>query len=177
MNHQDSADAPSAGRRTFLRWATGVSALVSGVLVGIPGLRAFVSPTFRRPTPEDWIKLGEADLFDVGVPIKVDFVETVNDAWVENRVLRSVWIYTEDGEKFIVYSGRCTHLGCGFGYDKAAKQFKCPCHQGVFNVQTGAVLGGPPPRALDRLETKIDGGNLYCAFRTYRVGVPDKVEV
>ena len=177
MSHPDSGDAPSAGRRTFLRWATGVSAVVSGVLAGIPGLRAFISPTIRHPSPEDWIKLGEADLFDVGVPVKVDFVETVNDAWVENRVLRSVWVYTDDGEKFIAYSGRCTHLGCGFGYDKTAKQFKCPCHQGVFNVQTGTVLGGPPPRALDRLETKIDGGNLYCAYRTFRVGVPDKVEV
>ena len=177
MSHPESAGGPSAGRRTFLRWATGVSALVSGILAGVPGLRAFISPTFRRAAPEDWIKLGEADLFDVGTPIKIDFVETVNDAWVENRVLRSVWVYTEDGEKFIAYSGRCTHLGCGFGYDKDAKRFKCPCHQGVFDVQTGAVLGGPPPRALDHLETKIEGGNLYCAYRTYRVGVAEKVEV
>jgi len=167
-------DAP--GRRTFLRWATGVSAFVSGLLAGVPVLRAFISPTFRRAVPEDWIKLGEADLFDPDTPTKVDFVETINDAWVENRVLRSVWVYTADGAKFTVYNGRCTHLGCGFGFDKESKRFKCPCHQGVFDVQSGAVLAGPPPRPLDRLETKIEGGDLYCAYRTFRVGVAQKVE-
>lgn len=173
----ESTATPSAGRRTFLRWATGVSALVSGLLAGIPALRVFISPTFRRPAPEDWIKLGEADLFDVDVPTKVDFVETVSDAWVQNRVLHSVWVYTEDGENFSVYSGRCTHLGCGFSFDQETKQFKCPCHQGVFELQTGAVLAGPPPRALDHLETKIEDGQLYCAYRDFRVGIAEKVAV
>jgi menaquinol-cytochrome c reductase iron-sulfur subunit len=177
MDHPESGGAPTGGRRSFLKLATGFSVLVSGVLAGVPVLRAFVSPTFRRVAPEDWIKLGEADLFEVDTPTKVDFVETINDAWVENRVLRSVWVYTADGEKFTVYNGRCTHLGCGFGFDKESKRFKCPCHQGVFDVQSGAVLAGPPPRPLDRLETKIEGGNLYCAYRTFRVGVAEKVEV
>jgi menaquinol-cytochrome c reductase iron-sulfur subunit len=176
MSTSESGSVPSAGRRLFLKAATGVSVVVSGILAGVPVLRAFVSPTFRRAAPEDWIKLGEADLFDPDTPTKVDFVETVNDAWVENRVLRSVWVYTADGEEFTVYNGRCTHLGCGFGFDKESKRFKCPCHQGVFDVQSGAVLAGPPPRPLDRLETKIEGGNLYCAFRTFRVGVAEKVE-
>ena len=168
---------PSAARRAFLRWATGVSAFVSAALAGVPAVRAFISPTFRRPAPENWIKLGEADLFDTDVPTKVDFVETVSDAWVQNRVLHSVWVYTEDDENFTVYSGRCTHLGCGFGFDKESKHFKCPCHQGVFDLKTGAVLDGPPPRSLDRLETKVEGGQLYCAYRDFRVGIAEQVAV
>lgn len=165
------------GRRTFLKWCTAASALVSAALAGFPALRAFVSPTFRRPRPETWIKLGEADLFDLDVPTKVDFVQTVTDAWVENRVLRGVWVYTEDGEKFTVYSGRCTHLGCGYGFDKARTEFRCPCHEGVFDLKTGAVLAGPPPRPLDRLDTKIENGDLYAAYRDFRVGVPEKIAV
>ena len=176
-NPPQSENAARNGRRSFLKWATWASGVLAGILAGVPVLRAFVSPIYRRPAPDQWTKLGEADLFDTDAPTKVDFVETVNDAWVENRVLRSVWVQTEDGEHFTVYNGRCTHLGCGFGYDKTAKRFHCPCHLGAFDVKTGAVLSGPPPRPLDRLETRIEGGNLYCAYRTYRVGVPEKVEV
>ncbi len=165
------------GRRAFLRWAAGVGAFLSAALAGIPALRAFVSPSFRPPAPQTWIKLGEADLFDLDVPVRVDFVETVTDAWVENRVLRSVWVYTEDGEHFTVYSGRCTHLGCSYAFEKTRKVFRCPCHEGIFAAKTGEVLSGPPPRPLDRLETKIEDGDLYAAYRDFRVGVPDKIAV
>ena len=167
----------SAGRRTFLRWATGASAFLSAVLAGVPVLRAFVSPAFRRTTSETWIKLGDVETFDLDIPTKVDFVETVTDAWVENRVLRGVWVYTEDGEHFTVYSGRCTHLGCGYAFEKVTGHFKCPCHEGVFDVKTGGVLAGPPPRALDTLEWKIEDGYLFCAYRDFRVGVEQKVAV
>jgi len=177
MGEAVSKGVAAVGRRTFLKWSTAVSAFVSAALAGIPVVRAFVSPAFKRPTPETWIKLSDVETFDLDIPTKVDFVETVTDAWVENRALRSVWVYTEDGEKFTVYSGRCTHLGCGFGFDKAKQQFRCPCHEGVFDFKTGAVLAGPPPRALDRLETKIENGDLYCAYRDFRVGVPEKVAV
>jgi Rieske Fe-S protein len=171
-------DGPlSAARRRFLKVTTAVSACVSAALAGVPVLRAFVSPTFRRKTTETWIKLGDPATFDLDIPTKVDFVETVTDAWVEKRVLRAVWVYTEDGEQFTVYNGRCTHLGCGYGYEKATGHFKCPCHEGVFDVKTGAVLAGPPPRPLDTLEWKIADGYLYCAYRDFRVGVEQKVAV
>lgn len=167
----------SAGRRRFLKWATAASAVLSTALAGVPVLRAFVSPTFRRTTKETWIKLGDVETFDLDLPTKVDFVETVTDAWVENRMLRGIWVYTEDGEHFTVYSGRCTHLGCGVAFDKVTGHFKCPCHEGVFDVKTGAVLAGPPPRPLDTLEWKIEDGFLYCAYRDFRVGVEQKVAV
>lgn len=167
----------SAGRRKFLKLATGASALVSAALAGIPVVRAFVSPTFRRKITQTWIKLGDVETFDLDIPTKVDFVETVTDAWVENRVLRSVWVYTEDGEKFIVYSGRCTHLGCGYGFEQVTGRFKCPCHEGVFDVKTGKVLAGPPPRPLDQLAWKIEEGYLYCAYQDFRVGIEQKVAV
>jgi Rieske Fe-S protein len=154
-----------------------VAAACSAALAGIPVIRAFLSPAFRKPSSEAWVRLGEADLFDLSVPTKVDLVQTVNDAWVQNRVLRGVWVYTEDGEHFTVYNGRCTHLGCGYTLDKDKKEFHCPCHEGVFEVKSGAVLGGPPPRSLDRLETKIEEGFLYAAYRDFRVGSPDRVAV
>jgi Rieske Fe-S protein len=175
MTHA-AGDLLRSGRRTFLKWATAVGGALSAALAGIPAARAFLSPAFRRPREETWIKLGEVDAFDTETPTKVDFVDTVNDAWVATRRLRSVWVYTEDGETFKVYNGRCTHLGCNYSLDSETNVFRCPCHTGFFDVKTGGGLGGPPPRGLDELAVKIEDGALYARYQDYRLGVPDKVE-
>ena len=166
--------ALNAGRRAFLKWATAVGGFFSALLAGVPAVRAFLSPTFRHQRQEKWIKLGEVDQFDPEVPTKIDFVDTVNDAWVEARRLRNVWIYTEDGETFTVFNGRCTHLGCNYFLDEGQNVFRCPCHTGFFDIKTGAVLGGPPPRPLDALQVKVEDGVLYAEYQDFRLGVPDK---
>lgn len=164
-------------RRAFLKWATAAGSLVSAALVGIPSLRAFFSPAFRPPEPLRWIKLVEVEQMEPGVPVRFDFTETARDAWVEARVQRGVWIYTDDGKTFTVYNGHCTHLACGYAFEKAKGIFHCPCHHGLFELRTGKVIGGPPPRPLDTLETKIEDGFLYAAYRDFRAGIPDKISV
>ena len=164
-------------RRAFLKWATALSAAFSALLVGLPSLRAFFSPSRRRQATQHWIKLGEVEQMEPGTPIRFDFSETVNDAWVESRVLRGVWIYSEDGKAFTVYNGHCTHLACSYGIDKDRGIFRCPCHHGLFDVKTGKVLDGPPPRSLDTLETKIEDGFLYAAYHEFRAGITDKIAI
>lgn len=164
-------------RRAFLRWATAIGGVFSALLAGVPAARAFLSPAFRRNREEKWIRLGEAEQFEPDVPNKVDFVDAVRDAWVETRRLRSVWIYTEDGENFRVYNGRCTHLGCNYSLDEDKQVFRCPCHTGFFAIKTGEVLGGPPPRPLDTLEVKVENGILYARYEDYHLGVAEKAVV
>jgi len=164
------------GRRRFLRWASAAGAAISALLLGVPSTMAFLSPAFRRAPKRAWIKITEdIATLDVGIPTKVDFVEVTQDAWVESRALRTVWIYTEDGENFTAYSGTCTHLGCSFGYDEKRDRFVCPCHRGVFDVKTGAVLSGPPPRPLDTLSVKVENDSLFVEFETFRTGIKTKV--
>jgi len=166
----------SESRRTFFKWIAAAGGLVTVALAGFPAVRAFFSPVFRRRRPENWIRMGDVGGFAWDEPVKVDFVDEVRDAWVEARRPRNVWVYTADGERFTVYSGRCTHLGCNFAFDTEKTVFRCPCHHGFFDVKTGAVLGGPPPRPLDALETKVEGGVLYARYQEFRLGVPAKVE-
>ncbi len=163
-------------RRRFLKLASAVSALLSGIFIAVPSLRAFLSPAFARPKKSVWVKVAEADLVDIATPVKADFVEVTNDAWVESRTLRTVWLYTEDGEAFTAYSGVCTHLGCSVGFDAAKKQYHCPCHHGLFDIKTGAVLGGPPPRPLDKLPVKVEDGAVHVMYQTFRTGVAGKVQ-
>ena len=171
-------------RRTFFRWATGIGSVLSAALVGLPSLRAFLAPLTKRAKRTNWIKLGEVDQIEAGVPTRFDFAENVNDAWVETRSLRGVWIYTADGEKFSVYNARCTHLGCGFAWETQPNPefhpepnvFHCPCHHAIYKV-TGEVIRGPAPRPLDTLETKVEDGVLYAAYQDFSAGIPEKVAI
>lgn len=164
-------------RRRFLRWVSGLGATVVAAVTASPALAAFFAPALRKPARKNWVKVADdVSTLDVAVPIKVDFVEAVNDAWVETRALRTVWLYTEDGEKFTAYSGVCTHLGCSFSFDADKKRYHCPCHHGLFDMKTGAVIGGPPPRALDTLPVKVENGEVHVLYQTFRTGVPEKVE-
>lgn len=168
---------PSTTRRRFLRWLSGLGAAMSAGLVGYPALRAFFWPTSAAPGTEHWVKVvDDVALLDIGAPVRIDFVEFVSDAWVETRVLNSVWIYTEDGEHFKAYNGHCTHLGCGYMYDKDKKHFVCPCHRGAFDVKTGAVLGGPPPRPLDELKLEVRDAEIHVRYQDFRLGVAEKLE-
>ncbi|HEX9704822.1 MAG TPA: ubiquinol-cytochrome c reductase iron-sulfur subunit [Gemmatimonadales bacterium] len=154
-------------RRAFLKLVSGVTSLLGAALAAVPALVAFLSPAFRRKRADDWVSLGSADRFDLDVPVRVDFAQTVTDAWVQNRAVRNVWVYTEDGEAFTVYNPRCTHLGCSYAFVKESALFLCPCHLGQFDTRTGAVVGGPPARGLDRLPVKVEDGILYAAYREF----------
>jgi Rieske Fe-S protein len=54
--------------------------------------------------------------------------------------------------EYYAYGQKCTHLSCPVYFEKEHGRFECPCHEGAFDVKTGNVLYGPPPRPLDRIE-------------------------
>jgi Rieske Fe-S protein len=154
-----------------------IGAAVSAALVGFPALRAFVSPLLTSPRKDNWVKVADdTALLDVGVPVRVNFVQSSTDAWLESRTLNGVWLYSEDGEKFKAYNGHCTHLGCSYVYDKDHKNFFCPCHRGQFDVKSGQVLAGPPPRQLDELEVEVRESAVYVKYRDFRLGIPEQIE-
>lgn len=174
----DNATTITVGRRGFLQMSSAIAAAVTAGIVGIPVVRAVASPALAKPIADNWVKVADdIAVLDIGVPIRVDFVQTQDDAWITNRALNGVWLYTEDGEKFKAYNGHCTHLGCGYMLAKDGKSFVCPCHRGQFDIKTGAVLGGPPPRPLDELETEVRDGSVFVKYRDFRLGVAERVPV
>lgn len=165
------------GRRVALKWVAGIAGSLSALIAGLPSLFAFMTPAVRTSAELRWVRLGEAALFDIGVPDRVDFTDNVKDAWVNQRVVRSVWVHTEDGESFTVYNSRCPHLGCAYSFDEEHAKFGCPCHNGIFDVKTGAVVSGPPPRGLDKLQTKVEDGYVFAAYEDFRLGSAEKIRV
>lgn len=49
---------------------------------------------------------------------------------------------------------RCAHLGCPVAYSPGSAGYVCPCHGGAYDSR-GIVIGGPPPRPLDRVDIKV----------------------
>ena len=154
-----------------------VGAAITAMLVGVPVLRAFVAPALPKPPTDNWVKVADdIALIDIETPVRVTFVETKQDAWIESRTLNSVWLYTADGAEFKAYNAHCTHLGCGYLFDAEAGIFFCPCHRGTFDVKNGAVLGGPPPRPLDELEVQVRESAVYVRYRNFRLGISERIE-
>lgn len=70
-------------------------------------------------------------------------------------------IRTPEG-KFVAYSQVCTHLSCAVVYDKTENQIVCPCHRGVFDVNQGTPVAGPPTRALPRVKLELRDDQFYA---------------
>jgi menaquinol-cytochrome c reductase iron-sulfur subunit len=173
----DLANDIAIGRRRFLQWVSGIGAALIGVMVGVPVLRAFFSPAFSTVKTNTWVKVADdAAQIDTGVPVRVNFVESKADAWLEERQINGVWLYTADGKTLKAYNAHCTHLGCAYGYNSDTQNFACPCHRGQFDVKTGRVLAGPPPRALDTLKVEVRDGAIWVDYKDFRLGISKQIE-
>jgi len=62
------------------------------------------------------------------------------------------------------FSQQCTHLGCVVYWDRARGEMLCPCHDGAFDANTGAVKGGPPQRPLGRIEVEERADGMIWAL-------------
>lgn len=76
----------------------------------------------------------------------------------------AILIRDRDGE-FYAYGQKCTHLSCPVYYDKESAHLECPCHEGGFDVKTGRVLYGPPPRPLDQIALEMRGTEVWAIGR------------
>lgn len=62
----------------------------------------------------------------------------------------------------LAYSQKCTHLMCPVIPKPEEGILHCPCHEGYFDLRSGAVLAGPPPRPLPRITLEIRGDDIYA---------------
>jgi arsenite oxidase small subunit len=70
-------------------------------------------------------------------------------------------IRTPEG-KLVAYSQVCTHLSCAVVYSKTENALLCPCHKGVFNIDRGSPVAGPPVRPLLRIKMEQRGDRLFA---------------
>ncbi|MGH9220064.1 MAG: ubiquinol-cytochrome c reductase iron-sulfur subunit, partial [Vicinamibacterales bacterium] len=65
-------------------------------------------------------------------------------------------------DEFVAFSQTCTHLSCAVIPRPHEGVFHCPCHEGIFDLRTGSVIAGPPPRPLPRIVLEMRGDDIYA---------------
>ena len=162
-------------RRGFVVGLTATIMAVIGAVVGIPLAGYTILPTLRK-RPEAWVDTGAVAGLVPGQPRELKVFQTISDGWLKTTMAKSIWAVRQASGEVVVYSGLCTHLGCGFRWHAERQQFQCPCHTAAFALD-GRVLGGPPPRPLDTLPAKIEGGQLRVIYKEFKAGSASKIEL
>lgn len=196
-------------RRTFFAGFTHAIGFLIGLQLAFPVLKYLMKPMYV-PFDNAWLKVGNVGKIktdDVGVQFK--FKKKVKEAFMpEADVEKNVWILKAKPETldkiyhgkdtefrdasgrhiwtnkkdvpFVVYSGKCPHLGCGFKWRShkiLGQVFLCPCHLSIYD-QTGKVLDGPAPRALDPLPIKISaGGDIEIIDMEFKAGTKSQIRI
>jgi Rieske Fe-S protein len=148
------------GRRNFLAIAIGAIGAVIGVVIAIPAVAYVVGPALKRKTSENWVRLGPTSKVELGTPSLFKTIVERQTGWILTEEEISVYVLTENGRDYIALSNICTHLGCRVRWITDQGQYFCPCHNAAFD-KIGQVVSGPPPRPLDRYETKVEDDQLY----------------
>ena len=134
-------------RRQLLRWAVGASGALFVVTAGIAGLSLLPERRFgaaRAIIPARQLAIGDVHYFSYPGP---------SDQALLLRLAE---------RRYVAYSGKCTHLSCAVYWDADRGLLRCPCHEGVFEPETGGVLAGPPPRPLPKIALRETDGVLYA---------------
>ncbi len=159
MSETESLYGEELSRRKFLSGIIGVVAGAVAALVSLPAIGFLISPGVKRQTQEKWITLGPLTGLQPGVPAGYPFSRKIKDGWVESTQTGVAYAITHDGQDVKVFSNVCPHLSCRVAWQEEKQGFFCPCHDALFGVD-GEVLAGPPPRPLDRFETKVENGQI-----------------
>ena len=164
-------------RRSFLRnLFIAVGGLVSATLA-IPLVRFATFPLRAKGDETSWSDVGKIDEFaslDAPVARTID-VQRI-DGWRSSVIQNGIYIVPAGNGNLKVLSSVCPHLGCAVRWIGKQDKFVCPCHGGTF-TNTGVHVSGPPLRAMDELESKVENGVLMVRFQYFRQLVARKEPV
>ena len=166
---------PIGTRRSFFRWVTGAAASLIGLGLAVPLIGYVISPALKRRA-QPWVEVGSSEDLSVGIPKQLEYVQTIQDGWMQSQTHKAVWAVKQADDRVTVFSPMCTHLGCGYRWEDADHKFKCPCHGSVYDA-SGKVLDGPAPRPLDVLPSKIEDGMLFVIYKEFKAGLRKSVEL
>jgi Rieske Fe-S protein len=155
-------------RRDFIKVTTGIVGGLIGAAVGLPAIAYLLDPAFKGGGKEGWVPIGNVADMQVGKPYAFSFTRVQVNGWERTSTSRGGFAVrqSDDPNDVLILNSRCTHLACTVNWHDETQTFVCPCHDAQFSME-GAVLGGPPPRPLDRYsEFRLtDDGVLEIFFR------------
>jgi menaquinol-cytochrome c reductase iron-sulfur subunit len=165
--------APS-GRRSFLGFLLSAGGASVGALLSVPLLRFVLHPLIRGTIPMSWTEVGSVEeLASASEPVKRLVKIEQRDGWRKIVSEKALYVCKDANGQLRAFSSICPHLGCSISWHEEKNNFVCPCHNGQFTAD-GKLLGGPPPRGMDLLESKVEDGKLMVHYQYFRQLVPNK---
>jgi menaquinol-cytochrome c reductase iron-sulfur subunit len=169
-----AAKVEPSGRRSFLLALFGVSGATVGALLAIPIIRFVTYPLRKNAADAGWSDLGPiGDFASLATPTAKTITLERCDAWQSTTSQTAVYILPPENGQFRILSPICPHLGCSVRWVDSENKFICPCHSGSFTA-AGERIAGPPPRSMDSLESKVEGGMLKVRYQYFRQIIPNK---
>jgi succinate dehydrogenase / fumarate reductase, iron-sulfur subunit len=145
-------------RATFLRHA-GVALIGASAAVTLGSVAAMTAIGPKSETAKaNWFPLAKLSDLPQGQVTTVLMNYEVKNGIYMQAVTKPVLV-SRLGSEIICYKSACPHLGCTVHWEGQSDQFRCACHGGTFD-QNGNVVAGPPPRGLDRYESKVEGDRV-----------------
>jgi len=147
-------------RRRFMTLTAHGAGAIAALSFTLPALGFAIGPIFKE-VEVPWQTVGTTEDFpdDNYLPVTITLVPGIGEAGLSTAFMRKhnpvldTDIYDRH-TPYIAISSRCAHLGCPIRWVGAAERFICPCHGGVYDL-LGRRVGGPPPRPLDRFDTRV----------------------
>ena len=196
-------------RRTFFANLTYVMGLFIGLPLAFPVLKYLMNPMYAS-MDNRWLKIGnigKVKVDDTGTQFK--YKRTIKEAYMpESEIEKNVWVVKatpavlekvyqgKDMEfrdatgkalwtnkkdvPFLVFSGKCPHLGCGYKWRKhkvLGPVFLCPCHVSIYDA-SGRVIEGPAPRPLDLLPIQVSAsGEVQIIDMEFKAGTKSQTRI
>ncbi len=172
--NRNESKVNGAGRRSFLLALFGVSGAAVGAILAVPVLRFIAYPLRKSGTETSWSDVGSVQEFQsITAPVAKTITLERRDAWQTTSAQTAVYVLPSKDGQFQILSPICPHLGCSVRWVDQESKFVCPCHSGSFTA-TGERIAGPPPRSMDALESKVEGGVLKVRYQYFRQLVSNK---
>jgi Rieske Fe-S protein len=143
----ESAGEDDVTRREFARYLVAGAGVMAAGNLGIAAwtqLRAINTGEPRQVIPLADVAIGDTHLFRYPTDADPAILLRVADREV------------------VAFSQKCTHLGCVVYFEAEEDRWHCPCHEGNFEPLTGAVISGPPPRPLGRIDVELRGDTIWA---------------
>jgi menaquinol-cytochrome c reductase iron-sulfur subunit len=139
-----------------------------GAAVAFPLVRFATFPLRVKAEETSWSDVGKVEeLVPLATPVARKIEVQRVDGWRSSTVQNGIYIVPTGDGKLKVLSSVCPHLGCSVRWIDKRNTFVCPCHGGTF-THTGVHVSGPPLRAMDELESKVENGVLKVRFQYFR---------
>jgi cytochrome b6-f complex iron-sulfur subunit len=142
-----------SSRRSVLKTGVGLVGACYAAAVGYPVYRYLAAPAAKARA--------QGQVTSVAIPQKdLPGMGTATMFLFGSRP--TLLIHYADGH-YASFDAVCTHLGCTVRFEPQNKRIFCPCHGGTYDMETGAVVAGPPPKPLKIYRVEVTDGNVVVS--------------